>query len=137
MSLKGQEWVVYVLLALLLVLAPALVATGYWWLLLILLSPVVMLVVAFIYHNYNMRLYEELSITRERLNLKHVKPNGKVLEFHTDPHWVKIEIEAEGGPVEEYLTLRDQHRHVELGRFMAPEQRRALYRELMDVKRKL
>ncbi len=137
MSPAGQQMVAYILLALLLVLAPAIMATGLWILLLILLSPVAMMVMAFIYHNYKMRLYEEITMTRDRLDLYHVLPNGKVKEFHTDPHWVKIDLQKEGGPVENYLTLRDQNRHVEVGRFLSPEERKTLYGDLLGAKAKI
>ncbi len=137
MSFEGQEMVAYILLGLLMILVPAIFVTGFWGLYFVLFAPVVLIVLAFILHNRNMRLYEELTITRERLDLRHVKPNGRVLEFHTDPHWVKIEMQAEGGPVENYLTLRDQNRHVELGRFLAPEQRKELYGELRNFKSRL
>ncbi len=137
LSVQGQKWTLYLLLGLLLILTPAILMSGAWLLLLFLLSPVLMLFAAFARRNYDLRLYEEITITRDALDLLHVKPNGTVLSFHTDPHWVKIEMQKEGGPVEDYLTLRDQKRHVELGRFLSPEERMKLYQELLDLKAKL
>ncbi len=137
MSARGQQMVLYILLLLLLVLAPPIMLSGVWPLLLILLSPVALLLAAFFYNNYKMRLYEELHVTRDGLELYHVLPNGAVKEFHSDPHWVKIEMQKEGGPVENYLTLRDQKRHVELGRFLSPEEREGLYGELRRLQARL
>ncbi len=137
LSIQGQKWTLYLLLALLLILAPIVLMSGAWLLFVFLLSPVLMLYAAFMRRNYDLRLYEEITITRDTLDLRHVRPSGQVLSFKSDLHWVKIELQKEGGPVEDYLTLRDQKRHVELGRFLSPEERVGLYRDLLALKAKL
>ena len=45
-----------------------------------------------------------------------------------NPYWVRLKLDA--GPVEDYLTLTDGGREIELGAFLSPEERRALYTEL-------
>jgi uncharacterized membrane protein len=40
---------------------------------------------------------------------------------------------AEGGPVENYVTMRGNGRTVEIGAFLSPDERLDLYRELMQL----
>lgn len=132
----GQKMAIYIVLFLLLFLAPALLITGFWVLLLFLFSPVVFLVFAFMRRNRDSRILEILEIRQGELRLEHYKPNGEQLEFVTDPYWVKIAMEKQG-PVQDYLTLKDHKRCVELGAFLSPEERRAIYDELKLVQNRL
>lgn len=77
----------------------------------------------------NLSIHETLSLTNERLHLAHVPPEGPALEWESNPHWVTIQIRTDG-PVEKYLTLRGGGREVELGAFLTPEEREALFEDL-------
>lgn len=46
----------------------------------------------------------------------------------TNSYWVRAQLRE--GPVEDYLTLTDGQREIELGAFLSPEERRELCREL-------
>ncbi|MCC5970098.1 MAG: DUF2244 domain-containing protein [Pararhodobacter sp.] len=76
------------------------------------------------------RIVEELYLSRTRVYLRHVAPDGQVNEWTADPHWITLNLIPQGGPVEHYLTLTGGGREVELGAFLTPEERLALREEL-------
>lgn len=78
-------------------------------------------------------LHEDLALWRDRVRLHHVRPSRDPLEWEANPYWVSVHLRAEGGPVENYLTLRGSGREVELGAFLSPEERLELYHELKSV----
>lgn len=79
------------------------------------------------------RLTEELTLTRGRAELVRREPSGRVRRWSAEPHWVRVEMHEDGGPVEHYLTLRGGGREVEIGAFLSPEERLALKSELIDA----
>lgn len=78
-------------------------------------------------------LHEELALWSDRVRLHHVRPAAAPLEWEANPYWVSVHLREKGGPVENYLTLRGSGREVELGAFLSPEERRALYGELRSA----
>ena len=82
-------------------------------------------------------LCEELELTREELRLVRRNPRGPEQHFRANPHWIRVETHKAGGPVEDYLTLTGAGRTVELGAFLAPEERQSLSVELQDRLRAL
>ena len=77
------------------------------------------------------RLREVLSIWDDHVELVRLNPRGPKQEWEANPHWVKVEIRPEGGPVENYVTLRGNQRTVEVGAFLSPEERDDLYHDLL------
>ena len=77
-------------------------------------------------------LREELTLSASELALRHIPPKGPPLDWSANPHWVTVTLRQDG-PVENYLTLRAAGREVELGRFLTPEEREALYNELSPL----
>ncbi len=75
-------------------------------------------------------LREVLTLKDDRVELVRLEPRGKRLGWEANPHWVRVEILPEGGPVENYVTLRGNRRTVEIGAFLSPEERARLYLEL-------
>ncbi|MGR3514925.1 MAG: DUF2244 domain-containing protein [Paracoccaceae bacterium] len=75
---------------------------------------------------------EELRVTATTVNLEHRPAKGPALHWEANPHWVSVNLRNDG-PVENYLTLRGGGREVELGAFLTPEERAALYDELKRV----
>jgi len=73
---------------------------------------------------------EHLRLTDTRVDLSHQPPKGPALQWHANPHWVSVSL-RDDGPVEKYLTLSSGGREVELGRFLTPDERETLYRELL------
>lgn len=78
---------------------------------------------------------EHLRLTDTRVDIEHRPPVGAPLVWEANPHWVTVNL-RDDGPVEKYLTLRGGGREVELGRFLTPEERQALYGELVTLLRR-
>jgi len=75
-------------------------------------------------------IIEEMALSRGEVHLRRIEPRGGVLEWQAHPEWIMLHLAADGGPVEQYLTLTGGSRAVELGSFLTPEERVALHREL-------
>ncbi len=76
------------------------------------------------------KLTEELSLWSDRIELVRRDPRGAVQSWDANPHWVQILLRAEGGPVENYLTLKGNAREVELGAFLSADERVELHERL-------
>ncbi len=76
------------------------------------------------------RLTEVLTLNREKIELVRRGPKGKVQRWDANPYWVSVHLHPGSKPVENYLTLKGGGREVELGAFLSPEEREALYGEL-------
>lgn len=69
---------------------------------------------------------EVLTLTQDRIHLHHQPAKGAALEWEGNPYWLRMDLHAETGPVPDYLTLTTGGRKVELGAFLAPEERVAV-----------
>lgn len=72
--------------------------------------------------------WENLTLTRDQLRVRRHDPGRVDRDWQTNPYWVRVALRD--GPVEEYLTLTDGQRDIELGAFLTPEERRALRDEI-------
>ncbi|SIS76839.1 DUF2244 domain-containing protein [Paracoccus saliphilus] len=72
---------------------------------------------------------EELRLNRDMLELWRHDPGRADRQWQTNPYWVRVSL-WDDGPVEEYLTLTDGRREIELGAFLTPEERRELCNEI-------
>ena len=79
------------------------------------------------------RLTEVLTLSPERVELVRQNPRGPEQRWEANPYWVRIEMHGKSGPVENYLTLSGSDRTVEIGAFLSPEERAALYTELQSA----
>ena len=77
------------------------------------------------------RLTEVLTLTPERVELVRTEPRGDEKRWDANPYWVSVHLHPGDKPVEKYLTLKGGGREVELGAFLSPEEREALYGDLM------
>ena len=75
-------------------------------------------------------LHEVLSVWEDRVELIRQNPRGPDQTWHANPHWVEVKMLADGGPVENYVTLRGNGRTVEIGAFLSAEERQELKRSL-------
>lgn len=73
---------------------------------------------------------EELVVSEDRAQLVRHNPNGHVQEWEANRYWVSVHLHPNEGPVENYITLRGGDREVEIGAFLDPAERLALYDEL-------
>lgn len=72
---------------------------------------------------------EVMLLSRDRLELTRRDPRRPDRNWQTNPYWVRVSLRRDG-PVEDYLVLTDGRREVELGAFLAPEERVALRDDL-------
>lgn len=78
----------------------------------------------------NLTLTEELTLLEDRVSLVRRPPRGPALHWEANPHWVRVALHEEQGPVPNYVTLRGGDREVEIGAFLSPDERLALYDDL-------
>lgn len=78
-------------------------------------------------------ILEEMRLSPGRIALARHGPRGNSQYWEANPHWVRAELHATGGPVPNYITLRGGPREVEIGAFLTVEERLALYRDLSQA----
>ncbi|WP_102226088.1 DUF2244 domain-containing protein [Acidimangrovimonas sediminis] len=76
---------------------------------------------------------EELRLSRDTIRLVRHNPGGPRQEWRANPYWVTLTLHPSAGPVPDYLTLKGAGREVELGAFLAPEERVRLRDELTEA----
>jgi uncharacterized membrane protein len=72
---------------------------------------------------------ERLTLWRDELRVVRREPNGRVLRWQAEPLRVRLRLHKDA-KVEDYLTLKGGGREIELGAFLAPEERVALAGEI-------
>jgi uncharacterized membrane protein len=82
-------------------------------------------------------LREDLYLTKERIEITRTNPRKPPQHWDANPYWVRVKLAETDGVIENYLTLEGNGRVVELGAFLSPEERVALYAELSLVLRHL
>ena len=75
------------------------------------------------------RLTEELRLWPDLITVERREPRGTVRRWHANPFWVQPRL-REDARIEKYLTLRGNGREIELGAFLSPPERVALYRDI-------
>src|SRR5690606_21892914 len=78
------------------------------------------------------RLVEYLAIWPDAIRVERHEADGRVLSWDGNPYWVRLSLRKDG-PVENYLTLRNSEREIELGAFLSPDERVALHDQLADA----
>ena len=76
-------------------------------------------------------IVEDLQLAPGTMTLVRHGPKGKRQDWEANPYWVRLTLYPTGGPVPNYLTLKGEGREVELGAFLAEEERIALRDELL------
>ena len=71
------------------------------------------------------KLFERLELTPESLTVRRVNPKGQETRWEFQPYWLKLDLEelAGGG---NRLTLRSHGRVLEIGAFLAPDEKAGL-----------
>lgn len=75
------------------------------------------------------RLHEELRLWPDLITVVRREPKGRVRRWHANPFWVRLRLRDDAA-VEKYLTLQGNGREIELGAFLSPWEREALYADL-------
>ncbi len=110
----------------------AFLGTAALWGMLPFLLGTIALTWAFLQRSYtDGRLREELTLWNDHAELIRQDPRGARQSWGANPHWVKVEMHAHSGPVENYVTLRGGGRTVEIGAFLSPGERERLYHDLL------
>lgn len=77
----------------------------------------------------NLMLSETLSIWRDEVRVERREPNGSILRWQAEPMRLRIQLHKDA-QIEDYLTLSGGGRVIELGAFLAPEERVSLADEI-------
>jgi uncharacterized membrane protein len=75
-------------------------------------------------------MFEELTVWPDLIKVHRHNPRREAQEWQANPYWTSLNIRAEGGPVENYITLKGAGREIELGAFLSPEERVELHMDL-------
>lgn len=76
------------------------------------------------------QILEELTLTPARVTLTRHGPRRRRQAWEANPHWVRVALHPEGGPVPNYITLQGGPREVELGAFLSEPERLTLRDEV-------
>lgn len=79
----------------------------------------------------DMDLHEELLLWDDHVRLTHVAPRKADQVWDANPYWVQVRLTPQGGRVPDYVTLKGEGREVEIGAFLAAEERVELYHLLL------
>lgn len=129
---RGFAWFILGTFALLCLPLLAVLGTALLWGLLPFAMGTLALLWYFLERSYaDGALREDLSIWPDRIELVRHNPRGPAQSWSANPYWVRVELHPQGGPVENYLTLRGGGRQVEIGAFLSPEERVRLHEEIL------
>ncbi len=79
------------------------------------------------------QLYEEIKISAKKIEVIHKDKNKKKLTWEGNPYWTKVIMENNSDKVENYLTLTERGRHIELGSFLSPDERVDLKNDIQNA----
>ncbi len=133
-SLDARGFAIFIGATFVLCLVPLLAVIGtaaLWMLLLSLMAALCTVWIALRASWAQASLTETLTLSNERISLERREVGGDVRRWEADPHWVKVNLHREGGPVENYVTLTGGGREVEIGAFLSPDERLALRDDLV------
>lgn len=128
LPLRGFAWVIGLTAAFLALPMLAVLGTDVLWGLLPFAALVVWALWRAIRRSYQ-GPSEELRLSPDTLILTRRDPGRADRVWRTNPYWVRVALRS-AGPVPDYLVLTDGQRQVELGGFLAPEERVALHGDL-------
>ncbi len=77
-------------------------------------------------------IVEDLTFAPDSLTLIRHGPHGRRQNWQANPHWVRVSLHQNGGPVPNYLTLTGNGREVELGAFLSEDERLKLRDEVQQ-----
>ncbi|NQY60258.1 DUF2244 domain-containing protein [Cognatishimia sp.] len=101
-----------------------------WWMLPFLAAAVWALWAALRRSYKDGEVSEELTRAGDVLTLTHRPVRGDEMVWESNIYWVRVELHKTGGPVSNYVTLKGNGRHVELGRFLSEDERQELFNEM-------
>jgi len=127
----GFAWMLLVAWAfLMLPMLPLLGTKALWILLPFMLAVLAALWISIHRSNHDGRMSEELTLWSDLIKVHRSNPRGTDQDWQASTYEVSLSIQAEGGPVEHYITLKGAGRIIELGAFLSPDERVQLYDDL-------
>lgn len=85
-------------------------------------------------YNYRAgRLHERITIWSDLIEVQRYEVNGRKKKWSGNPYWTKVKLYEENEKVENYLTLSGSGREVELGSFLAPNERVELKQKIDKI----
>jgi uncharacterized membrane protein len=135
-SLPKRGFVIFIAITAALVALPLVAVIGYpvlWGLLPFLVAAVAGIWWALQRNYRDAEIVERLTLWPDRMTLLRVGPKARRHDWEANPYWVRVQIYPTEGRVTQYLTLQGGPREVELGAFLAEEERLAVARELRQA----
>ncbi len=105
-------------------------AGGFWVLLPFVLVAFVALGLAFKANNRHGQMREHVCLWKDLIAVERHEINGQIKRWSCNPYWMRTKLVADGGPVDNYLTLIGSDREIELGAFLSPEERLELLADI-------
>ncbi|ARO15443.1 hypothetical protein BVG79_02103 [Ketogulonicigenium robustum] len=135
-SLPVRGFVIFMLITLGLIALPLVVMIGspvLWGLLPFIALTLWGLYMAFRRNYRDGYVLERLQLWDDRVRLIRTGNRERRREWEANPHWVRVSIHADGGPVPHYITLNGSGREVEIGAFLSEDERQELIKELRPL----
>ncbi|MEM9783111.1 MAG: DUF2244 domain-containing protein [Pseudomonadota bacterium] len=82
------------------------------------------------------RLLERVRLWPDEMRVERFEPSGRRLSWSADPYFVRLHLHEDARP-ENYLTVTGGAREIELGAFLAPEERVDLADQIETAIRKV
>ena len=128
---RGMAWFVGVTAGMLALPLLVMLGTPVLWALLPFIAAVLAGLWLALQRNYrDGTVCEDLRLWPGLVRIDRQDPRRPTRVWQANPHWVRLTLHAQGGPVENYLTLHGAGRQVELGAFLSPEERQDLFADL-------
>lgn len=83
------------------------------------------------------KLYESVKIWPNLIEVKRYEINGTHKEWNSNPYWTKVKLYKESQKIQNYLTLSGSGREVEVGAFLAPNERLEIKQKIDTVIKQL
>jgi len=118
-------------------LAPMIGTPVFWGLLPFICLAMAALYLFFLRNYRDGELTEELTVWSDHIALIRHNPRTPNQTWEANPYWITLSLHADRGPVRNYLTLAGGGREVELGAFLSPEEREAVFDDLDRLLKRL
>ncbi len=79
------------------------------------------------------QMFEEIKISSDKVEIIHKERNKEKLIWEGNPFWTKVKMQDKENKIENYLTIVEKGRHIELGAFLSPDERLNLKNEIQNA----